>query len=73
MITIRPIFMNCRPSFTPKKPALRRLDEMVIFPLLAVAIVLIGIPLMMLFEICRYPRRPAAGNPRRGRTDAQCQ
>lgn len=53
MITIRPIFMNCRPAFTPRKPKLRRLDEVVIFPLLLVVVVLIGIPLMMLIEICR--------------------
>lgn len=69
MITMRPL-LGGWPAFMPRKPKLRAIDEAVIFPALLVVVVLIGIPLMMLIEICTNPRRPAAGNPKRGRTDA---
>jgi hypothetical protein len=65
MITMHPIF-DAWPLKTSRKKKLRALDEAVIFPALLVVVVLIGIPLMMLFEICRNPRRRYPVSTRKG-------
>jgi hypothetical protein len=65
MITMRPL-LGGWPAFMPRKPKLRAIDEAVIFPALLVVVVLIGIPLMMLIEICRNPRRRYPVSTRKG-------
>ena len=62
---MRPTFSVFPPATMPKKPKLRWLDDKVIFPALLIAVVLIGIPLMMLIEICNGPASPDPETPPR--------